>query len=457
MCRPLRRPAGRAPGDVIADKYRLCDTLGSGGMGRVYAAYHLMLDTKVALKFMHPHLLSDPVAVGRFAREARAAATLKSAHAARILDVDQLPSSELYIVMEYLEGSSLEMVAASGRGLPIADAVRHVLQACDALAEAHAQGIVHRDVKPANLFLTRGGSGPSMIKVLDFGLAKSMSAEAFVSGSPEALGTPKYMSPEQIRGARDVDARTDVWSIGVTLYELLAGRAAFDGHAASVVFERILAGAFAPLRTHRPDVSPLLASVVDRCLARDRAARFASINDVAAALRMATARTHSYVPPAPAPAAVPTHHAATLPSAGPPAPRVAAPVALPFVAPSERPVAWTHRSAVDMVDVGVGGDGDGDGPNDGPTLFQTIIAALAGPALVGAVAAGVALFVGTAHLPALGSMHAASAVAAPAVASPALSVTLGARSATLAARAKAPADDVRPLRPRASAQAAARR
>jgi len=147
------------------------------------------------------------------------------------MDVDSFPSGELFIVMEYLEGHSSRPVAASRRGLPIAEAVGHILQACDALAEAHAQGIVHRDVKPANLFLTRAGSSLSMIQGPRLRLAKTMAPQAFTSGSAGALGTPQYMSPEQIRGDREVDARTDVWSIGATLYELLAGRAAFEGRS----------------------------------------------------------------------------------------------------------------------------------------------------------------------------------------------------------------------------------
>ena len=157
MARPLPRPP--AVGDVIADKYRLARTLGRGGMGRIFAAHHVMLDTTVALKFMHPHLARDPISVARFAREARAAATLKSPYAARIIDVDEAPSGELYIVMEYLEGASLETIATQGRGLPISKAITYVLQACDALAEAHDGGIIHRDVKPANLFLTTGSTG----------------------------------------------------------------------------------------------------------------------------------------------------------------------------------------------------------------------------------------------------------------------------------------------------------
>src|SRR4051812_39640865 len=243
VVRALQRPP--ALGDVISEKYRLSRALGRGGMGRIFAADHLLLGTTVALKFMHPHLARDRGQVARFAREARAAATLKSAYSARIIDVDQLESGELYIVMEYLEGTSLETLAVDGRGLAIGDAVLYVVQACDALMEAHSRSIIHRDVKPANLFLTKGKSGEPIIKVLDFGLAKSVvSTDGFSSSSSssstvagQALGTPYYMSPEQITGEHAIDGRSDVWAIGATLYELLTGNLAFPGPNAAVVFD----------------------------------------------------------------------------------------------------------------------------------------------------------------------------------------------------------------------------
>jgi eukaryotic-like serine/threonine-protein kinase len=281
--RPLDRSA-RA-GDVIANKYRLERGLGRGGMGRVFAARHLMLDTIVALKFMHPHLASDPHSVGRFEREARVAATLRSPHAARIIDVDQLPSGELYIVMEYLEGVSLDSIANDG--LPVADAISYVVQACDAIAEAHDRGILHRDVKPANLFLAKGKSC-EQIKVLDFGLAKAADPTGNVpSGTMNALGTPHFMSPEQINNAPDIDGRTDVWSIGATLYQLLTGRPAFDGASPADTFMSILHEGYAPIRASRPDVPVSLENIVERCLAKAPSARFRTVRDLARALEAA--------------------------------------------------------------------------------------------------------------------------------------------------------------------------
>ena len=280
--RPLPRPP--RVGDMLAGKYRLISSLGRGGMGRVFLAEHLVLNSTVALKFMHPHLAQDRVSVARFEREARAAATLRSDHAARVLDVGVRESGEPYIVMEHLVGCSLDRVAQQGRGLPVAEAVIHTIQACHALAEAHARGIIHRDVKPANLFLTTGKSGESIVKVLDFGLAKSEAGvEPAHAGELRALGTPQYMAPEQIRGA-DVDARTDVWSLGATLYELLTARAAFDAPNATLVFARILQGSPVPVRAARSDVSEELAAVIDRCLRRDPAERYGSMRELKAAL-----------------------------------------------------------------------------------------------------------------------------------------------------------------------------
>lgn len=405
MMRPLNRPA--QIGDVIASKYRLVRSLGRGGMGRIFEADHLMLDTKVALKFMHPHLTRDPVSVGRFAREARAAATLKSEHAARIIDVDQLASGELYIVMEYLEGRSLETMARGGRSIPILDAVMYISQACEALAEAHDRGIIHRDVKPANLFLTKGKSGEPMIKVLDFGLAKSSEAEGTASGVLQALGTPQYMSPEQIRGSGTIDPRSDVWSIGVTLYELLTGRRAFDARSTVNVFAAVLSGRYTPIRDYRADAPAALVAVVDRCLAAEPSARFASVRDLSAALAavkhmllaprsLMTAQgfnTTLVSPGSDAWDAMPT--VMPLPITTP----TPMPMALSILGPatsssSHRPPSYaTLRPATMSL-------GPASSPDSEPSARQTMFAALAGPALVAAAAAVIAVVLGFAAHPA---------------------------------------------------------
>lgn len=284
LARPLDRPV--TTGDVIDGRYRLARAIGRGGMGRVFLADHLMLGTKVAIKFMHPHLTRDRMQVARFAREARAAALLKSEHVARIMDVAQLPSGEMYIVMEYLEGAGLDVLAHERGGLPPADALAYLAQACDALAEAHDRGILHRDVKPANLFLTKDSSGNEVVKVLDFGLAKILASNgssndfSMATGVKEAVGTPHYMAPEQITGLRPVDARADIWGIGATLYELLTGELAYPGKTAPAVFDLVLKSKPPPLEQRRPDVPPAVVAIVERCLEQDADDRYPSVRDL---------------------------------------------------------------------------------------------------------------------------------------------------------------------------------
>jgi serine/threonine protein kinase len=378
VVRPLARPT--AIGDVIAEKYRLVRTLGRGGMGRIFAADHLLLGTTVALKFMHPHLARDRGQVARFAREARAAATLKSAYSARIIDVDTLDNGELYIVMEYLDGVSLETIAVDGRGLPIPDAVRFIVQACDALAEAHSRSIIHRDVKPANLFLTKGKSGEPIIKVLDFGLAKSVVSTEGLSSSQnstiagQALGTPYYMSPEQITGGAVIDGRSDVWAIGTTLYELLTGHMAFPGPNAAIVFDGILLGSPTPLRVLRPEIPDTLVAIVDRCLQREVTARFQTVRELSKALES------SLLVPEPVPfVAAPLGTDRFQRSSAPPA-------LLPqYVEASPRVTSHSLPSSAPVPSVGLSPEPEGP---PGPSGLQTLIAALAGPALI-AIAAGV--------------------------------------------------------------------
>ncbi|HEY8075592.1 MAG TPA: serine/threonine-protein kinase [Labilithrix sp.] len=266
-------------GDVIADKYRIEKVLGSGAMGVVVKAWHLVLDHPVALKFVHPTLCAHPEALRRFALEARSAARLRCEHAVRIYDVDRMPDGAPYIVMELLEGEPLSTIGARGPLLPL-DVARWMIEACEALAEAHDAGVVHRDVKPDNLFLSRG-----VVKVLDFGLAKCLDAAEGTNGQ-FALGSPQYMSPEQVRGL-PLDRRTDVWSLGATFYELLTGRAAYDAPSAAAVFACIVQLVPAPPRSIRPDIPEALADVVMRCLRHDPNERFADARLVARAIEQA--------------------------------------------------------------------------------------------------------------------------------------------------------------------------
>ncbi|HVY48263.1 MAG TPA: serine/threonine-protein kinase, partial [Minicystis sp.] len=224
----LARRGLPAIGDVVAGKYRVDEIVGEGGMGVVLGATHLELGRRVALKFLSPAAAPSSDAVPRFLREARAMAALEGEHVARVIDVGALPTGAPYIVMERLVGVDLERELARRGRFPVAEAVDSVLQACEALAEAHAAGIVHRDLKPSNLFRAMRPPGEPIVKVLDFGISKlaagAQPAAAGVTttgGGP--IGSPRYMSPEQIRG-HGVDRRTDVWALGVVLFELLAAR-----------------------------------------------------------------------------------------------------------------------------------------------------------------------------------------------------------------------------------------
>jgi len=273
------------PGDVVAGKYRVDRVLGEGGMGIVVAATHEHLDQHVALKFLLPAMAANPEIVQRFLREARAAVKIHSEHVARVLDVGTHEGAP-YMVMEYLEGGDLAQVLAERGELPLGDAVGYLLQACEAIAEAHALGIVHRDIKPANLFLARRTSGKPSIKVLDFGISKTAAtgADAILTRTSALMGSPSYMSPEQLVSAASVDFRADVWALGVVLYEMLTGRLPFTAQSMPELVGTILQQTPASIATLRQGVPVGIQGVVDRCLQKDPAQRFANIAGLARAL-----------------------------------------------------------------------------------------------------------------------------------------------------------------------------
>jgi eukaryotic-like serine/threonine-protein kinase len=299
-----------APGHVIGDKYRVERVLGEGGMGYVVAAHHLKLDHRVALKFLKPEALKHPHIVQRFAREARAAAKIRGEHVARVIDVGDLPNGAPFIVMEYLEGEDLAQRLVQRGPLQVDEAVGYLLQACEALAEAHAAGIIHRDLKPPNLFLARTAGRMTKLKVLDFGISKALDESSEggrnLTSTTMIMGTPHYMSPEQLRSSRDVDQRADIWALGVVLFELLTGQTPFDGENATSVITSIVTEEPRPLLELRPDAPPELWLLVLRCLAKQRAERFPGVLDLARALapfsgdraRDSLARIESIVKPA---------------------------------------------------------------------------------------------------------------------------------------------------------------
>jgi serine/threonine-protein kinase len=277
-------PASVAPGAVLAGKYCVERILGEGGMGVVVLARHIDLDERVALKFLRQEFALHPEAAPRFLREARAAVKIKSAHVARVLDVGRLEGDAPFMVMEFLDGADLHAVLYERGTLPIADAVDYVIQAAEALAEAHAYGIVHRDIKPSNLFLTRRPDGQPLVKVLDFGISKVLGGVEVLTRTTAVMGSTPYMSPEQMESTRNVDARTDVYALGVTLYELLGGRTPFHADTTPQLCALVLKGLATPLRELRPDVGPELEAVVRKAFALDRMARYPSVAAFAAAL-----------------------------------------------------------------------------------------------------------------------------------------------------------------------------
>jgi tRNA A-37 threonylcarbamoyl transferase component Bud32 len=275
-------------GDVLDGKYRVEGVLGTGGMGVVVAARHLQLDERVALKFLLPEALANEEAVMRFEQEARAAVKITSEHVARVIDVGALESGAPYIVMELLEGSDLSAWIREKGVLPIEQAVEFVLHASEAIAEAHALGIVHRDLKPANLFVVRRKDGLDSVKVLDFGISKvRKSGVDDMSGTKTSviMGSPFYMSPEQMRASKDVDPQSDIWALGVILYELLAGQTPFAAETYAETCVRVMTEPHRPLRELRPDVPPALADAIDKCLVKDRRERHADVAEFAMALQ----------------------------------------------------------------------------------------------------------------------------------------------------------------------------
>ncbi|MFS8069112.1 MAG: serine/threonine-protein kinase, partial [Byssovorax sp.] len=319
----LERRAPRS-GDVVAGKYVVERVIGSGGMGIVVAAKHMQLGERVALKFLlmaGDVSSSDQTFVARFVREAQLAVRIKSQHVARVLDVGTLEDGSPYMVMELLEGVDLDRLLRTEGPPPMDVAADYLLQACEAVAEAHSLGIVHRDLKPANLFLTRRPDGSPLVKVLDFGISKMLKefggqAERSLTRADDVLGSPQYMAPEQVRNPSGVDARCDIFSLGSILYKLLTGRPAFEGGNPATVLAMVLSEPPTPLREHRPEIPPALEALVLGCLEKDPAARVQSVEDLARGLvPFATRRARQpWGEPVPVAAPLPAVQAVTLSS-----------------------------------------------------------------------------------------------------------------------------------------------
>ncbi len=276
------------PGTVLAGKYRVERTLGVGGFGIVLQALHEQLDERVAIKILLPEAAAHATAPTRFVREARSAAKIRSEHVARVKDVGQLADSTPYMVMEYLEGEDLSALVKRAGRQAVPDVCEWLLQACEAIAEAHGLGMVHRDLKPANLYLTHRIDGTPCVKVLDFGISK-LAAEANaeqkgMTSTSDVMGSPYYMSPEQMRSTRDVDARADVWALGAILFELLAGEPPFDAETMTGLIVAIMQEPPRDLANYRQDVPPQLRAAVLACLQKDAASRWQDVLQLATAI-----------------------------------------------------------------------------------------------------------------------------------------------------------------------------
>jgi len=273
-----------AVGQVVAQKYRVDRFIGQGGMGVVVAGFHLELDQPVAIKFLVAEAGLETEGAERFRREARAAAKIHSEHVVRVFDVGLLEQRMPYMVMELLHGNDLEQELERRTSLPVAEAIGYVLQAIDAVAEAHSAGIVHRDLKPTNLFLAQRADGSRIVKVLDFGISKSLgsgrSREVALTRTAAFVGSPLYMAPEQMRSARDVDARADVWALGAILYVMLTGQLPHPGNSLPEVCLAVMNNMPRPL-TEFIAAPPGLDAILTKCLAKEPAHRYVSVAELA--------------------------------------------------------------------------------------------------------------------------------------------------------------------------------
>ena len=277
-------------GEVVAERYRIDELLGEGGMGAVFRAFDLRAEQLVAIKIMRPEEVDSSDSVRRFTREARAARAIASEHVAKVLEVGKLGAGLPYIVLELLVGEPFDRLISERAPLPIAEAVGYVLQACEGIAQAHALGIIHRDLKPANLYLYRTAGGDDVVKVLDFGIAKTtLKLDPNTDGislteTSSTLGSPQYMSPEQLRSSKHVDVGTDIWALGLILFKLLTGHAAFHAETVGQHFAMILSEAPTRLRALRSEAPAALEAVILCCLEKQPADRFQDVSQLGDAL-----------------------------------------------------------------------------------------------------------------------------------------------------------------------------
>jgi serine/threonine protein kinase len=277
---------GIAVGEVIDGKYRVTACIGEGGMGAVFAGEHLKLHRRVAIKTLHPSLAQDPEVVGRFEREAQAAGRIGNDHILEVFDIGELPGGDRYMVMEFLDGEAMNTRLSRLGRLSPAQVYPLAKQMLVGLGAAHAAGIVHRDLKPANIFIQREKAGvPDYVKIIDFGISKfrTLAGETHQTRTGTIIGTPAYMSPEQARGLREADARSDIYAIGVIIYEAVTGRVPFEGASTNDVLFKIFLNEV-PVEALAQSVDPGFCSIVMKALAKEPEDRFARAEEFGAAL-----------------------------------------------------------------------------------------------------------------------------------------------------------------------------
>ncbi len=275
-----------AKGTLLHGKYRVEGVIGIGGMGLVVAARHELLKKRVAIKMLLPEFARNVDVRARFEREAQAAFSLKSEHICRVLDAGELENGQLFITMEYLKGEDLGTILKERGKLTVHEAVEYVLQACEGLAEAHDSDVIHRDLKPTNLLIVQRKDGTPCLKIIDFGISKlEGDGSGELTQTHAYMGSPQYSSPEQIVSARAVTAKSDLWSLGVILYQLLTGALPFPmSEDMSLLVNAIRHNEAVPLLSRDPWLDPALEGIVRRCLQKDPAARYASAADLFSAL-----------------------------------------------------------------------------------------------------------------------------------------------------------------------------